>query len=53
MIGCIAIGAGILMGVSETANYTVESGFAAFAFAAAIFMIAVVAKLAREFHETA
>ena len=53
VIGCIAIGAGVLMGVSDSANYAVESGFASFALAAAIFVFAVLAKLAREFQETA
>ncbi len=53
VLGGIGIGAGVLMGVSAPANYTVEAGFGAIALAGAIFMLSVVLGLIREFRQTA
>lgn len=53
VIGGIALIAGILMGVSEPANYLVEGAFTAFGLAGAVFVLSVVFGLAKEFRETA
>lgn len=53
VLGGIGIGAGVLMGVSAPANYTVEAGFGAIALAGAIFMLSVLLGLCKEFRETA
>ena len=53
VIGAIAIGSGILMGVRESANYMVETGFGALGLAAAAFMLFFVREAVREFQETA
>ncbi len=53
VIGAIAIGSGILMGVSQSSNYVVETGFGAFALAAAIFLLYFLIQLVRDFRETA
>ena len=52
-IGAVAIGSGILMGVSQSANYVVEVGFGAFALAAAVFLLYFAIQLVRDFKATA
>ena len=53
VLGVLSVGAGILLGVSSSANYFVEVGAALFAAAATFFVARVVSGLWREFKETA
>ena len=53
VLGGIMLVIGIFLGVQPSANFVVEAAFAMFASAAAVFVISVLAGLAREFSETA
>ena len=52
VLGGVALVAGIFMGVTPTANYTVEGAFTAFGLAAAVFVLSVILGLVKEFRET-
>ena len=53
VLGAVLLVAAIFMGVTPTANYLTEGAFALFVLAAAVFVISVLAGLAKEFRETA
>ena len=53
VLGVLAFGGGILLGVSASANYLVEIGSALLVAAATFFVARVLSGLWREFKETA
>jgi hypothetical protein len=52
VIGAILLVIGIFLGVRPSANYVVEGAFGMFAMAGVVFVVSVLAGLAKEFRET-
>jgi hypothetical protein len=52
VLGCVALVAGVFLGISPSANYLVEISFALFAISAIVFVVYVLQGLWREFKES-